>query len=299
MQKDDCYNEKQYLNLINDILENGDIREDRTGVGTKSVFVRQLRFDISTSIPLLTTRFVGIKSIIKELLFFLRGQTDSKILEEQGVKIWSGNTSREFLDNRGLNHYPVGDMGPMYGITLNHFGCKYKTCNDDYTGQGYNQLSSLINGLKTDPMSRRHLLTTFDPSTVDQCVLYPCHGIAIQFYVKIKDGNKYLSCFVYNRSQDVALGVPYNITSYTILTYIIAKMCDMIPDELIVGMGDAHIYLNHIEQLKEQLTREPYPGPSLIMSDELKNKKLEDIVVEDFQLVEYKYHPSIKMKMAV
>jgi thymidylate synthase len=295
----DNKNEKQYLKVLQEILDNGDFRDDRTGVGTISVFGKQLRFDISESIPLITTRYVGIKSIIKELIFFLSGKTNTKILEEQDVKIWSGNTSREFLDNRGLTHYKEGDMGPMYGISLCNYNCEYKGCDIDYTGQGYNQLENLIKGLKEDPMSRRHLLTTFNPTVVDQCVLYPCHGIVIQFYVKEKNNNKYLSCHTYNRSQDYALGVPYNIMTYTILTYIIAKKCDMMPDELIISTGDTHVYKNHIENMKELLTREPFPSPLLELNDEIRDKEFKDIMIDDFKLINYKYHPSIKMKMAI
>jgi len=289
------HEEYKYLNLIREILDTNINRKDRTNVGTMSTFGKQLSFDISNSIPLLTTKFVNINLVIKELLFFLRGETDSKILENQGVNIWKANTTRDFLDKNGLNNLVEGDMGPMYGISLRHFNAEYKGCNHDYTGQGYDQVLKLIDNIKKDPYSRRHIITTFNPVEANNGVLYPCHGIVIQFYV---DESNKLSCHVYNRSQDVFLGQPWNIVSYAILTYIIANKCDLHPKELIVSMGDAHIYMNHIEQVNLQLNRKPYPFPKLLLNN-IKDKKIEDITIDDFNLIGYLYHPSIKAEMAI
>lgn len=290
---DKIHNEYLYLNHINNIVLNGKTRKDRTGTGTKSIFGGQLRFDISNNLPLITTKFVGIKSIIKELLFFINGKTDTKLLEKEGVNIWKGNTSREFLDSRGLN-YQEGDMGPMYGYKIRHWNAEYKGCDKNYTGKGYDQLVNLIQSIKKDPYSRRHLLTTYNPETVESSVLCECHGIVIQFYVD----NSTLSCHMYQRSVDTFLGFPYNITSYSILTYIIAKLCNLIPKDLIISTGDNHIYINHIEQVQLQLTRNPLPFPKLEVHIN-PDTKLEDIKLEDFNVIGYLYHPSIKAEMAV
>lgn len=292
------HGEYQYLDTMRNILESGEVREDRTKVGTLSVFGPQIRFDISKSFPILTTKFVGYKSVIKELLFFLKGQTDSKILEAQGVNIWKANTTREFLDNRGLTHYKEGTMGKMYGFNWRFYGAEYEGPNVDYTGKGYDQLAVLIDNLKKDPYSRRHMLTTYNPAEVEQCVLAPCHGIIAQFYVSGSD-RKVLSCHVYNRSQDIFLGQPWNISSYAALTAIIAKKVDMEQGELIISMGDAHIYNNHIEQVKLQLSRSPLPFPHLKISEAVKTKAIEDINIDDFELIGYLYHPSIKAPMAI
>ena len=293
------HDEYQYLNLMKNILLKGQERPDRTGVGTKSLFApNPLRFDISKTIPLITTKFVGIKMVISELLWFLRGQTDSKILENQGINIWKDNTSREFLDKRGLQHYEVGDVGCTY-LSFRAFNCDYKGCHVNHLGQGVDQISNFIKSLKEDPFSRRHVMTTYNPAKVDQCVLYPCHGLLLQGYVEEIDGHNHLSIHVNIRSNDEFLGAPVNIASYAILTHIIAKYTDMTPKDLIITIGDAHIYSNHYEQVELQLSRKPLPFPVLEILDNIKNKKIEDIVVEDFNLVGYLYHPSIKAPMAV
>lgn len=295
------HEEFKYLNMIKDIVDTGNERPDRTTIGTRSLFGKQVEFDISKSLPLLTTKFVGYKSILKELLFFMQGKTDSKILEKQGVNIWKDNTTRKFLDNRGLTNYEVGEMGPMYGYNWRYFGYPYEGSASDYNGKGYDQLTNLIKDLKNDPFSRRHLMTTFDPSTVEKSVLAPCHGLTIQFYVEIEKNtqDKLLSCHMYQRSVDTFLGFPYNIASYAMFTYILAKMCDMKPYKLVISTGDTHIYNNHVEQVKTQLSRKPFPFPRLELNDSIKNKNIEDIDVEDFNLVGYLYHPSIKAPMAI
>lgn len=294
------HDEFRYINLLDSIIFSYEgVRPDRTGIGTKSLFGKQLHFDISKSIPLITTKFVPWKMVLKELLWFMKGKTDSKLLEEQGVNIWRDNTSREFLDMRGLSHYKEGDIGPMYGFNWRYFNAEYKGCESDYKGQGYDQLQNLIDGLRNDPYSRRHMITTFNPSVIDQSVLAPCHGIVVQFFVEEEDNKKHLSCHMYQRSCDSALGLVFNIASYAIFTNIIAKMCDMYPKELIISTGDTHIYVNHIQQVTQQLYRQPLPFPILEISDVVKNKKIEELSIDDFNIVGYLHHPSIQLPMAV
>jgi dihydrofolate reductase/thymidylate synthase len=294
---DKPHDEYVYLNLLKDIMQNGNTRPDRTKIGTKSVFSRQIRFDISNSVPFTTTKHLAYKAVIKELLFFLKGQTDSKVLETEGVNIWRDNTTREFLDNRGLTSYREGDMGPMYGFQWFHMGASYEGCDADYKNKGYNQMANLIKNLKEDPFSRRHLLTTYNPADVSKSVLAPCHGIAIMFYVEEIDNQKHLSCHTVIRSSDSALGLPFNIASYAILTYIIAAQVDMKPKELVISTGDSHIYLNHINALEAQLTRTPFPKPVLIYKTPTKLN--EEITIDDFEVIGYLAHPAIKMAMAI
>jgi thymidylate synthase len=285
--------EQPYLDLMKDIIENGKYRPDRTGVGTKAVFARQLRFDLKGGkVPIVTTKQLAWRTVLKELLWFLKGDGNSKNLESQGVNIWKGNTSRDFLDKRGLVDYEEGDMGPLYSHSLRFYGAEYTGCDTDYTGQGFDQVTNLIEGLKTDPYSRRHLITTFNPAVVDKCALMPCHGIAIQFYV---DGD-YLDCHVYCRSSDVFLGLSFNIASYAFLTHIIAKKTNMQPGELIVSTGDTHLYKNHIDQSMQQLSRQPFPSPIFVVNHD---KPFDQMSLTDFDLVGYLHHPSISAPMAV
>lgn len=293
------HGEHVYLDTMKDIMMNGNVRADRTGTGTISLFGPQLRFDISSSIPLLTTKFVPWKLTVKELLWFLQGKTDSKLLEAQGVNIWKGNTTREFLNKRGLSDYREGDIGSMYGWIWRHIGAEYKGCHESYENQGHDQLAELIHTLKTDPFSRRHLLTTYCPLYNDKGCLLPCHGIVVQFYVQQIGDKKHLSCHMYQRSSDTFLGLAINIASYSILTYIVAKMCDMDPKELIITTGDCHIYGNHELQVYEQLQRTPLPFPKLILRDEVKNKTFDELILEDFDVVGYLHHPPIKAPMAI
>jgi dihydrofolate reductase/thymidylate synthase len=286
--------EKTYIDLMKDIINNGNNRPDRTGVGTRAVFARQLRFDLSEGkVPIVTTKQLAWRTILKELLWFLKGDCNSKNLETQGVKIWKGNTSREFLDKRGLHDYKDGDMGPLYSHSLRFFGAEYTGCDTDYTGQGYDQLTNLIDGLKNDPHSRRHLITTFNPAEVEKCVLMPCHGIAIQFYV---NHDSHLDCHVYCRSSDVFLGLSFNIASYAFLTHIIAKKTNMQPGELIISTGDTHLYKNHIDQALEQISRSPLPSPIFHV---LNDKPFEQMSLADFDLIGYLHHPPISAPMAV
>ena len=300
-KNDKKHGEHVYLDHMKNILENGDERLDRTGTGTKSLFGGQLRFNISESIPMLTTKFVPFQLTVKELLFFLRGETDTKILEKQGVNIWKGNTSREFLDNRGLVDEPIGSMGPMYGWLLNFIGMKYKGCNYDYSKDqgGINQLEKLVKGLKEDPWSRRHLMTTYCPIYADTGVLIPCHGIVVQAFYSEKNNKSYISLHVYIRSSDGFLGLPINILSYAILTYIIAKKCGYLPYELIISFGDAHIYKNHYNSVNIQLANNVLPFPVLKVNDNIVNKDFKDIELSDFELVGYLSNPKISAPMAI
>ena len=286
-------NEEGYLNLLRKLLEEGIPKDDRTGVGTLSIFGEQLKFNLDKQFPLLTTKKVFTKAIIHELLFFIRGQTDSKILEKENVNIWKWNTTREFLDNRGLNDYEVGDLGPMYGFNWRHFNAEYKGCEGDYEGKGLDQLQNVINEIKQNPNSRRLLMTTFNPSVLDKSCLMPCHGISVQFYVN--DG--YLSCMMNQRSVDYCCGLPYNITSYSLLTYMIAHICDLKPKELIISGGDIHVYKTHIENARIQVDRVPMNFPKL----EIKNKRsnIDDFDYDDFEIIEYNHHSSLKYEMAI
>jgi thymidylate synthase len=228
----------------------------------------------------------------------LKGQTNNQILQDQGVHIWDGNSTREFLDHRGLTDYKTGDIGPMYGYQMRHFGAKYQGCDHDYTGQGIDQLEDVLKLLKNDPFSRRIAMTTYNVADLDKGVLHPCHGIYVQFYVEIRNEQKHLSCHMTQRSVDCGCGLPFNIASYAILTHLIAQKVNMIPNELIISTGDTHIYLNHVDALKSQLQRNPNPFPMLKIKN-VKDKDWSEIVVDDFELIGYFSHPAIKLIMNV
>lgn len=287
--------EQLYLQSLNLILENGQVRNDRTGAGTLSVFGHHMRIDISKNIPLLTTKRVPWKSVIAELLWFVKGQTDASILEQQGVRIWKDNSTRAFLDNRGLTELPEGDIGAGYGFQWRHFGANYKTCKEDYAGEGVDQLAKVIDQLKNDPFSRRICMTAWNPSAIDQMALPPCH-MFVQFYV---DDAKRLSCHLYQRSADMFLGFPWNLFSYSVLTYLLAKRCDLEPHELLITIGDMHLYQNHLGQVEEQLKRNPYPLPTLKLSEATKTKPLEELQVDDFEVIHYNHWPTISAPMNV
>jgi thymidylate synthase len=275
--------EKQYLDLLSKIINEGSEKKDRTGIGTKSIFGTQLRFSLENNkIPMLTTKKMFSRGIIEELLFFIRGNTNTKLLEEKGVNIWKGNTSREFLDKRGLNHYPEGEMGPMYGSKWRNFN-------------GVDQLKNCLDLIKNDPDSRRILITAYDPSASKDCVLDPCH-LLVQFYV---DNGK-LSCQFQMRSTDYFLGFPFNAMSYAILTHIMAKAVGLEAKELIFVGGDTHIYNNHLTQVKEQISRKPFDFPTLNINKEISNiEDMENLKFEDFKIIGYQSHPAIKAPMAV
>lgn len=287
--------EQQYLDLIRELLEGDALaRENRTGVDTIGKFGHQMRFSLSESFPLLTTKKVFWKGVVEELLWFLRGETDSTILSEKGVHIWDGNGSREFLDSRGFSEREVGDLGPVYGFQWRHFGAKYIDSKTDYTGQGYDQLKECVRLLKEDPFSRRIVISAWNPSDLSQMALPPCH-MSVQFHVT---PSRRLNALMFQRSCDVGLGVPFNIASYSLLTCMLAHHCGLERGEFVYAMGDVHIYQNHVEALREQMERVPFAFPSLEIKAE-KEKELDQYTMDDFILNNYKYHPSIKMKMVV
>ena len=273
---------RQYLDLVKHVLENGELKEDRTGTGTKSVFGYQMRFNLSDGFPMVTTKKLHLKSIIYELLWFLSGDTNIKYLKDNGVNIWNA------WDDTN------GDLGPVYGF-------QWRNWNND----GIDQISNLINDLKNNPSSRRHLISSWNPSVLPdtsksfetnvangKAALPPCHAF-FQFHII----NGKLSCQLYQRSADIFLGVPFNIASYSLLTLKIAQVCDLQPGDFIHTFGDAHIYSNHFDQMKLQLTREPRKLPTIKINNEVKN--IFDFKFEDFILENYDPHPHIKGKVAV
>ncbi|KAK2715905.1 thymidylate synthase-like [Artemia franciscana] len=285
--------ESQYLDLVRTIIEKGNSKSDRTGVGTKSVFGAQLRFSLRDSvIPLLTTKRVFWRGVLEELLWFVRGSTNAKELQEKDIRIWDGHTSREYLDSLGFTDREEGDLGPGYGFQWRHFGAEYKTMHDDYSGQGVDQLAKIIHTLKTNPDDRRIILTAWNPQAIPKMSLPPCHCLA-QFYV----ANGELSCQMYQRSADMGLGVPFNIASYSLLTHILAHLTQLKPGEFIHTLGDAHVYLNHVDALKIQLEREPRPFPKLKIKRKVET--LEEFLAEDFEIEGYNPHGKISMEMAV
>ena len=289
--------EEAYLNLINKIILTGEERATRNSI-TKSIFGEKLEFDISESIPFLTTKKLAWKTVIKELLWFLSGSTDNKKLTDQNVKIWNGNASREYMDSIGFIEREVDDLGPIYGFQWLHFNADYKDHKTNYDNQGVNQIKLVLHQLKNDPMSRRILLSAWNPSQIHLMNLPPCHMMA-QFYVSInkKTNEKELSCQMYQRSADVGLGLPFNIASYAVLTYIFARLTNMKPKKLIIIIGDAHIYNNHEESLKKQVERKPFDFPKLVINPDKEFNKIEDFVIDDFVVDNYVYHEGIIMNM--
>ncbi len=284
--------ELQYINIIKDILLSGEDSLDRTGVGTRSIFGVRMKYSLANGkMPLLTTKKMAWKSIVEELMWFISGNTNSLTLENKGVNIWRDNTSREYLDSIGLTYNSVGDAGPIYGFQWRHFGAKYIDSTSDYTGKGVDQLAWLVNEIKTNPTSRRLVLCAWNPVDIPKMALPPCH-VLCQFHVR----NKKLSCQLYQRSGDMGLGVPFNIASYALLTHLIAHTCELEAHELIHVIGDAHIYLDHIDALVEQTTRQPYDFPTIKIDHGV---TVFDACAKNIQLIEYKCHPSIHMKMAI
>ncbi len=301
------HEEYQYLNNIENILENGTWEEGRNG-RTKSIFGSSMRFSLKDGkIPILTTKKTAWKTCLKELLWFIRGETDNKILKKQGVHIWDANGSREFLDSRGLHLYPEDMLGPIYGYQWRYYNANYNCFSgkrlfnenepDIFSNRkevtGIDQLQQIIDALK-DPvqrMSRRLIMTAWNPSQLNEMALPPCH-VMCQF--NVHDGNK-LSCALYQRSCDFPLGIPINIASYSFLTHLLAKHCGLEAYEFVHFAGNCHIYEEHIEIIKEQLGREPYPFPTISIKEVREN--INDYCVEDFDLQNYKSHEAIKMKM--
>lgn len=263
---------KQYIDLLNHVINNGTQKSDRTGTGTISVFGYQSRFDLAEGFPVLTTKKLHLKSIIHELLWFLTGDTNVKYLQENGVRIWN-----EWADENG-------ELGPVYGYQWRSWPTP--------DGRHIDQVTQVVNSIKNNPDSRRHLISAWNVGQIDQMKLPPCH-LLVQFYVA--DGK--LSCQLYQRSADIFLGVPFNIASYALLTLMMAQVCGLQPGEFVHTLGDAHIYLNHMDQVKLQMSREPYPLPQMKINPEVKS--IFDFKFEDFELTGYQSHPHIPGAVAV
>ncbi|GJM03946.1 MAG: thymidylate synthase [Rhodomicrobium sp.] len=263
---------KQYLDFLAHVLEHGTTRDDRTGTGTKSVFGYQMRFDLNDGFPVLTTKKLHLKSIIHELLWFIKGETNIRYLKEHGVSIWD-----EWADENG-------DLGPVYGSQWRSWPAS--------DGRKIDQIAALVESLKTNPNSRRHIVSAWNPAEVDDMALPPCHCL-FQFYVA--DGR--LSCQLYQRSADIFLGVPFNIASYALLTLMMAQVTGLKLGDFVHSFGDAHLYLNHVEQAKLQLSRQPGPLPQMMLNSDVSS--LFDFTYDDFKLVGYKAEPSIKAPIAV
>ena len=298
---------KQYLELLQDILTNGEEKGDRTGVGTISVFGRQLRFDLTKGFPAVTTKKLAWKSVVSELLWFLEGSDDERRLAEilYGSKdpshttIWTGNAEAAYWKDR--SNFP-GDLGRVYGVQWRRWNKHIERKNFGPAHLGgdrlavdqteVDQIAILIEGIKNDPNGRRHILTAWNVAELDQMALPPCHVMS-QFYVS----KGKLSCHMYQRSVDVFLGLPFNIASYALLTHMLAQVCDLEVGELIISTGDTHIYSNHTDQVKQQLNRQPMKLPTIWLNPEVKD--INKFTMDDIKLVEYKSHATIKAEMAV
>ncbi|KAI0028438.1 thymidylate synthase/dCMP hydroxymethylase domain-containing protein [Vararia minispora EC-137] len=297
------HDELQYLSLIREVMKTGEVRLDRTGTGTISIFAPpSLRFSLSNStLPLITTKKIFFRGILEELLWFIKGSTDSALLSQKGVKIWDGNGSREFLDSRGLKHRREGDLGPVYGFQWRHFGALYKNADSDYSGQGVDQLREVIHKIKHNPTDRRIILSAWNPADIPQMALPPCHMMC-QFYVHLPApddpaARPRLSCLMYQRSADLGLGIPFNIASYALLTHMIAQVTGTLAHELVIQLGDAHVYRDHIEALKLQLQREPRQFPTIRFKRSVVD--IDDFMFDDFVVEGYSPYPTIAMKMSV
>ena len=263
---------KQYLDLMQKVLNEGQKKSDRTGTGTLSIFGHQMEFDLSNGFPLVTTKKVHLKSIVHELIWFLQGSTNISYLKENGVSIWD-----EWADEKG-------DLGPVYGA-------QWRSWPDGNNGT-IDQIQNLIQGIKTNPDSRRHIVSAWNPALVDEMALPPCHSL-FQFYV----ANEELSCQLYQRSADIFLGVPFNIASYSLLTHMVAHVCNLKAGKFVHTFGDAHLYLNHLDQAKLQLSRDTKILPQLKLNSTLKN--IFDFKFEDIEITNYESHPSISAPIAV
>ena len=280
--------ELQYMKILKKILTEKDITESRNA-GVLSDFGVRMEFDLRNGIPILTTKRVPWRTVLRELLWFISGSTDNRVLKANKVNIWNANGSREFLDSRGLTN-EVDDLGPVYGFQWRHFGAEYVDYDTDYTGKGIDQLQNLINEINVNPTSRRLILNSWNATDIDRMALPPCH-VMVQFNID----KEYIDCQLYQRSGDMFLGVPFNITSYAFLLSIIGKITGYIPRKLIHIIGDAHIYGQHIDAVNKQLFRIPNKFPKLTLSNELKN--IDDIKEEYFNIVDYNCYSSISAPM--
>ena len=290
---DSTHEEQQYLGLIKTILEKGTMEKGRNG-NTMTIFGATMRFDLKNGkIPIFTTKKMAWRPCFEELFWFIRGSTNNEELIDKNVHIWSSNASREFLNSRGLNHYQENDLGPIYGFQWRHFNAQYHGRFPNYENKGIDQLQRIIADLKNPETrsSRRHILTAWNPCQIDEMALPPCHVMA-QFHVR---EGKYLSCALFQRSGDIGLGIPFNVASYSLFTHILAVHCGLEADEFVHFIGNAHIYEEHIEVLKEQITLEPFEFPTIVVS---KKDNINDYCLDDMKwTTEYKHHKSLKMKM--
>lgn len=285
-------NEYNYIKQLEYVLLNGETRQTRNAETISSFGIR-MEFDLTLGFPLLTTKKMFWKGIKEELLWFLQANTNANDLSNKGVHIWDGNSNRDFLDSIGLHSYQEGDCGPIYGFQWRHFNAKYNGCNSDYKHQGVDQLQQIIHLLQTNPTSRRIFMSAWNPEQMKEMALPPCH-ISYQFYVS---EDKKLQCQMYQRSGDMFLGIPFNIGSTALLVHILAKMTGLIPGKVILVVGDAHIYKNHVDQVKLQLQKKPYLPCNLIVKQ--KRNNIEEYQSTDFVLQNYHSHPYIKADMVV
>jgi len=294
-----CEEQDQYLDIMRDIIEMGMDRDDRTGVGTRSVFSTRQVYDLSDTFPIATTRRQWLKGIFEELKLYITGKTDNALLQSKNIHIWDGNTSREFLDSRGLTDYPTGDMGETYGFNFRHFGGNYIDCHTSYdTSTGYDQVSNVIHLLKNDPTSRRIIINLWNPATLHKAALPSCL-LMYQFYVDT-DLNK-LHCQIYIRSSDYFLANNWNCCTGALLVHMLCSLKDIpyTPGSISVITGDTHIYKNHFNHVQTQLKREPNPFPKLEITRSKEYISLDDIEYNDLRLIGYRTHPSISAPMAV
>ena len=287
-------NEQQYLSALKEVYNEGELRQTRNGL-TKSIFGLKMKFDLQEAFPILTTKHVPFKTVLRELLWFISGDTSSKTLEDKGVHIWTKNASKEFLKSRGLN-YSEGDLGPVYGFQWRHIGAKYYSSNSNYTNKGFDQLGDIIKTIKEDPTSRRLILTAWNPLDLDKMALPPCH-MTCQFYVNRLGDGEYLDCQLYQRSADMFLGVPFNISSYAILVHIISHCCSLKPGKLIHIIGDAHIYQAHASVVEEQLSRTPYIHESKLVIQTDAPKDIDTLKEMHISLENYKNQGILKADM--
>jgi thymidylate synthase len=287
------HEENQYLNLLDDILSSNSEFVGRNGK-TLSIYGSAMRFSLENNkIPLITTKKVAWKTCLRELLWFIKGSTNNKLLKEQNVHIWDANGSRQFLDSRGLQNNNEDDLGPIYGFQWRHFNADYVGCDTDYSNKGIDQLKEVINTLKDPKLrnSRRMIISAWNPCQLNSMALPPCH-ILMQFNVT---NNNKLSCSMYQRSNDEACGTCFNIASYSFLTHLLAIHCDLEPYEFIYYKGNCHIYEEHISNIKIQLQRQPYEFPTLKILN--KRENIEDYNIDDFEVCNYKYHSPLEYKM--
>ncbi len=287
------HEEYQYLNLIRDVINSGSDENGRNGK-TRMVFGCAMDFSLSgNKIPILTSKRVAHRTCLKELLWFISGSTDNRVLQEKGVTIWNGNGSRDFLDSIGFVDYEENDLGPIYGFQWRHFNSDYTDCNGTYTGKGVDQLQYIVDCLK-DPSkrsSRRLIISAWNPCQIHKMVLPPCH-VLMQFNVR---EDKYLSCSLYQRSGDIGLGVPFNIASYSYLTHLLAHHCGLEAERFVYYLGNAHIYDDHLPVLEKQLDNRPFDFPTINIKNT--HTDIGDYTVDDFELTDYTSHQKIVMEM--